>query len=101
MILTEEEKKALKDLKDQIEQDKSELPYSEESLKNKETILNLINKQNKIIEYLCYTITYDEKISDKDYCFPSMSCQQVGGNQMCEDCLEAYIIGLLKEVGNG
>lgn len=52
MEYTEEEKKAIEDLKLTIEQEKEELPYSEESLKNNETLLNLIEKQQKEITIL-------------------------------------------------
>lgn len=48
--MSEEEKNAIEDFKLQIETDKEELPYSEESLKYKEIILNLIQKQQKELE---------------------------------------------------
>lgn len=47
-----EEKEAIEDLKLQIEQNENELPYSEECLKYKKVILNLIDKQEKEIEEL-------------------------------------------------
>lgn len=50
--MTEEELDAIEDLKLQIEQEKEELPYSEESLKNHICILNLIEKPQKENEEL-------------------------------------------------
>lgn len=45
--MNKEEKEAIDDLKLAIEQDKEELPYSKESLKNKQAILNYIEKLQK------------------------------------------------------
>lgn len=50
--MNKEEKEAIDDLKLAIEQDKEELPYSKESLKNKQAILNYINKLQKENEKL-------------------------------------------------
>ena len=50
--MNKEEKEAIDDLKLAIEQDKEELPYSKESLKNKQAILNYINKLQKENEQL-------------------------------------------------
>lgn len=44
MEYSEEEKKAIEDLKLQIKQDEQELPYSEESLKYKKALLNLMDR---------------------------------------------------------
>lgn len=48
--MSEEEKEAIDDLKLAIEQEKEELPYSKESLKNKQAILNYIDKLQKELE---------------------------------------------------
>lgn len=50
--MSEEEKEAIEEIKLQIQNDKEDLPYSEECIKYKQTILDLIDKQQKEIKEL-------------------------------------------------
>lgn len=65
--MNKEEKEAIDDLKLAIEQDKEELPYSKESLKNKQAILNYISKLQKENEKLKEELFVERKTNISKY----------------------------------
>lgn len=50
-----------------------------------------LEKKDKIIDLLSYAMTHEE-IPQKEYCIcRDMSCELLGGNKLCKDCLKQYI----------
>lgn len=88
--MSEEEKKAIDYTKARI--------YGNEELENITiymedliTILNLIEKQDKIIDLMAdyihlYTLSGEEDV----YCFKVNDCEVVGGSKSCFDCIKEH-----------
>ena len=103
--MTDEEKEAIEDLKLQIEQDKQDLPYSEECIKNNQIILNLLSKKDKVIDMLadiCFKLyskidIYTE-VEDLDYLCIDCKYEDEDCNRLdCIERLKEYIIKKVEE----
>ena len=82
--MSEEEKKAIEDLKKK---------YTTEYLDDYEVkfMINYIEKQDKIIDLMAdyihlYTLSGEEDV----YCFKVNDCEVVGGSKSCFDCIKEH-----------
>lgn len=62
-----------------------------------ETVLNLLEKKDKIIDLMAIAID-NEPLPTEEYCiFRNFNCPAVGGNRDCKDCIKQYFINKAKE----
>jgi len=74
--------------------------YSRYELDCIETVLNLLEKKNKIIDLMALVIG-NEPLSTEEYCiFRNFDCPVVGGNRDCKDCIKQYFENKAKELLN-
>ncbi len=71
--------------------------YSRYELDCIETVLNLLEKKNKIIDLMAIVIG-NEPLPTEEYCiFRNFDCPVVGGNRDCKDCIKQYFENKAKE----
>ncbi|OKZ77219.1 MAG: hypothetical protein BHW01_05705 [Clostridium sp. 27_14] len=74
--------------------------YSRYELDCIETVLNLLEKKNKIIDLMAIVIG-NEPLPTEEYCiFRNFDCPVVGGNRDCKDCIKQYFENKAKELIN-
>ena len=74
--------------------------YSRYELDCIETVLNLLEKKNKIIDLMAIVIG-NEPLPTEEYCiFRNFDCPVVGGNRDCKDCIKQYFENKAKELLN-
>lgn len=50
-----------------------------------------LNQQDKMIDMMAYALTH-ESIPQEEYCIcADISCEIVGGNRECKECMKEYI----------
>lgn len=55
-----------------------------------ETVLNLLEKKDKIIDLMAIAIS-NEPLPTEEYCiFRNFDCPEVGGNRDCKECVKQY-----------
>lgn len=97
--MNEEERKAIEHFKNDLEMTKEmgkKWGFQEE-IKNNETILNLIEKQEKIIQVMAEFLE-DETTID-DFCNKENCCADEYINGHCEKCLNCIVEYFTKKVG--
>ena len=83
--MSEEEKKAIEEL-DKVRKDNYFLFCDDIRI-----VLNLIEKQDKIIDLMAEYIHLYTLIGEEDvYCFKVNDCEVVGGSKSCFDCVKEY-----------
>ena len=74
--------------------------YSRYELDCIETVLNLLEKKNKIIDLMAIVIG-KEPLPTEEYCiFRNFDCPVVGGNRDCKDCIKQHFENKAKELIN-
>ena len=71
--------------------------YSRYDLDCIETLLNLLEKKDKMIDEMAMAIG-NEPLPTEEYCiFRNFDCPVVGGNRDCKDCIKQYFENKVKE----